>query len=142
MPISSRKLGPGQLVLGAGAMEVSAQLTKCKISPSESVTSTDALKVLSGEKLDGEEEATYTFTIEGTFLQDDPGVSSVVDWSWTNMGTEQAFVFVPNTESGREASGILTPVPLAIGGDEVDQRMTSDFTWRIKGTPDVGVVGP
>lgn len=142
MPISSRKLGPGQLELGAGAMEVSAQLTGCKVTPSESVTTSDALKVLSGETLAGDETASYAFTLEGTFLQDDPGVASVVDWSWDNMGTEQAFRFVPSDASTREVSGTLTPVPLTIGGDEVDARMTADFTWRIKGTPDMGVAGP
>jgi len=138
MPISSRKLGPGQLELGATPLEVNAQLTGCKLTPSESVTTGDTIKVLSGEQLAGDEEATYTFVLEGTFLQDDPGVSSVVDWSWDNMGTEQPFRFVPSDAGTREVSGTLTPVPLTIGGDEVDARMTSDFTWRIKGTPDVG----
>lgn len=142
MPISTRKLGPGQLELGATPLEVNAQLTGCKVTPSESVSSTDAIKVLSGEQLEGDDDATYTFVLEGTFLQDDPGVSSVVDWSWNNMGTEQPFRFVPNDAAAREVSGILTPVPLTIGGDEVDARMSSDFTWRIKGTPDLDTVGP
>jgi hypothetical protein len=141
MSISSRKLGPGQLELGAVPLEVNAQLTSCKVTPSESVTSGDAIKVLSGEQLDGDESATYNFVLEGTFLQDDPGVASVVDWSWDNMGTEQPFRFVPSDAGGREVSGTLTPVPLTIGGDEVDARMTSDFTWRIQGTPDMGPVG-
>lgn len=142
MPISSRKLGPGQLELGAVPLEVNAQLTGCKVTPSESVSSTEPVKVLSGEQLDGDDSATYAFVLEGSFLQDDPGVASVVDWSWANMGTEQPFRFVPNDTAGREVSGILTPVPLTIGGDEVDgPRMSSDFTWRIKGTPDMGTVG-
>lgn len=142
MPISSRKLGPGQLELGAAPMEVNSQLTKCKVTPSEAVTSTDTVKVLSGEQLDGEDSATYSFVLEGTFLQDDPGAASVVDWSWANMGTEQPFRFVPNDAATREVAGILTPTPLTIGGDEVDAGpMSSDFTWRIKGTPEMGVVG-
>lgn len=138
MPINSRKLGPGSLTLGAGAMAVESQLSKCRLNAAESVTASgEKLKALSGETKDGTTEtADYTFTLEGTFWQDDPGVSSVVDWSWTNMGTEQPFVFVPNTEGGREVSGILTPVPLSIGGDDVEETdMASDFTWRIKGTP-------
>lgn len=142
MPISSRKLGPGTLTLGAGALEVNAQLTSCKVTPSESVTTTDPIKVLSGEQLDGDETATYTFVLEGTFLQDDPGVASVVDWSWDNMGTEQPVVFVPSTAGTREVTGTIIPVPLTIGGDEVDTRMTSDFTWRFKGTPVQAPAGP
>lgn len=140
MPISSRKLGPGTLTLGAGALEVSSQLTACKLTPSESVESGDRTKVLSGEVLEADESTTYTFVLEGNFLQDDPGVASVVDWSWDNMGTEQPFTFTPSTAAGgREVSGTLVPVPLAIGGDEVETTMASDFTWRIKGTPDRAV---
>lgn len=135
MPISTRKLGPGTLTLGTGALAVTSQLTGCKVSPSESVESGETVKVLSGETVEDAGTATYTYTLEGNFLQDDPGVTSVVDWSWDNAGTEQDFVFVPNTEGGREVSGVLVPVPLAIGADEIDERMASDFTWRCVGTP-------
>jgi hypothetical protein len=139
MPINTTKLGPGTLTLGAGALEVNAQLTSCKVNASESVESTDDIKVLSGEVLDGDESASYAFTLEGNFLQDLGAVSSVVAWSWDNMGTEQPFTFTPNTAAGVDVSGTLTPVPLTIGGDEVDAGpMASDFTWRIKGTPDMG----
>lgn len=143
MPIQSRPLGPGTLTLGAAALSVEAQLTGCKVTPSESVETGETIKVLSGETKGGNESAEYTFVLEGSFLQDDPGAASVVDWSWTNMGTEQAFVFVPSTAGTREVSGTLVPVPLTIGADEVDAAdMAADFTWRIKGTPDLGVVGP
>lgn len=136
MPINSRPLGPGTLTLGSGAMAVESQLTACKVTPSESVETGDTIKVLSGETKGGNESAEYTFVLEGSFLQDDPGVGSVVDWSWDNMGDPQDFTFVPNTAGGREVSGQLVPVPLAIGGDEVDASdMSSDFTWRIVGTP-------
>ena len=139
MPINTTKLGPGTLTLGAGAMEVNAQLTACSVVPSENVTTTDSIKVLSGEELAGDDSASYTFTLEGTFLQDLGAVASVVDWSWSNMGTEQPFTFTPNTAAAVEVSGTLTPVPLRVGGDEVDAGpMASDFTWRIKGTPDLG----
>jgi hypothetical protein len=137
MPIKTTKLGPGTLTLGAGALQVNAQLTGCKVTPSESVESTDAVKVLSGEELAAEESATYSFALEGNFLQDLEmgGAASVVAWSWDNMGTEQAFVFTPNTAAGVSVTGTLTPVPLTVGGDEADANMVSDFTWRIKGTP-------
>jgi hypothetical protein len=143
MPINSRKLGPGTLTLGAGALAVASQLSKCRLNSSESVTTTgEKLKALSGETKDSTTEtAEYAFTLDGTFWQDDPGASSVVDWSWDNMGTEQPFVFVPSTAGGREVSGILTPVPLSIGGDDVEETdMASDFTWRIKGEPALGTL--
>lgn len=135
MAIKSRKLGPGSLVLGSGAMQVNAQLSACKITPSESVESGDPIKVLSGEVLEGDESTTYDFVLEGTFLQDYGDVASVVDWSWTQMGTEQDFTFIPNDAADRQYDGVLVPVPLTVGGDEVDTTSTSDFTWRIKGTP-------
>lgn len=136
MPINTTKLGPGTLTLGAGAIEVNAQLTSASVTPSESVETTDPIKVLSGETMEGDETATYTFVLDGTFLQDLGAVSSVVAWSWENMGTEQPFVFTPNTAAGVACSGTLVPVPLRIGGDEVDAGpMSSDFSWRIKGTP-------
>lgn len=136
MPINRTKLGPGTLTLGAGAMEVNAQLTSCAVVPAESVDTGDTIKVLSGETLEPDETATYSYTLEGNFLQDLGAVASVVDWSWTNKGTEQAFVFTPNTTAGSIVEGTLVPVPLRVGGDEVDTTMSSDFTWRIKGEPD------
>lgn len=142
MPIKSRKLGPGSLTLGSGAMQVNAQLSACKITPSENVEQGDAIKVLSMEVLEGDESVTHSFVLEGTFLQDYGDVASVVDWSWTNMGTEQDFVFIPNNDAERQYSGILVPVPLTVGGDEVDTTSTSDFQWRCKGTPVPAAVGP
>lgn len=135
MPIKSRKLGPGTLTLGSGALAVEAQLSACKITWSENVESGDAIKVLSMEVLEADESATYTAALEGTFLQDYGEVASVVDWSWTNKGTEQDFTFVPNDAAARQYDGTLVPVPLQVGGDEVDTTSTSDFTWRIKGDP-------
>lgn len=133
MTIKSYKLGPGTLTLGSGPLAVEGQLTNCRVTPSESVTSTDAIKVLSGEELAGDDTATYTYALEGTLLQD-LDTAGVIDWSWDNKGTEQSFTFTPNTVEAATVSGTLTPVPLAIGGD-VASRPTSDFTWRIKGTP-------
>ena len=141
MPISSSKLGAGTLTLGTGPLDVSIQVTACRLTPTENVTAGDAIKVLTLDQIDGDESVDYSFTLDGSFLQDDPGASSVVDWSWTNMGTEQSFTFVPNTAQGREATGtIKSVVPLSIGGEEVDATMSSDFSWRIKGTPTVGTV--
>lgn len=141
MPVVTTKLGPGSLTLGTGALEVNAQLTACQVNPTENVEETETIRVLSGETVDGTETATYAFTLSGSFLQDLGDVASVVAWSWTNMGTEQSFVFVPNTAAAQEVTGTLVPVPLTIGGDEVEAGpMSSDFTWRIKGTPEFGPV--
>lgn len=138
MPIQAHKLGPGELTLGVGALEVNMQLLACKVTPSETVNTTDRRKVLSGEVLEGTSTAEYTYVLEGTFLQDlvDGGV---VAWSWDNKGEPQAFTFVPNSAVARQVSGELVPVPLQIGGDEVDgPEMEAAFTWRIEGEPAFG----
>jgi hypothetical protein len=143
MPINSRKLGPGTLTLGSGPLSVESQLTACAVRVAESVSTTgERIKVLSGETKDGTVETPdYAFTLAGTFLQDDPGATSVVDWSWDNMGTEQPFVFVPNTAGGRRVTGTLVPFGLDIGADEVDgEDMASDFTWRLTEEPERDVL--
>lgn len=143
MPINSRKLGPGTLTLGAGALAAAAQLKGCRLTTSESVTTTgELLKALSGDTKDGRTStAEYTRTLAGTFWQDDPGAASVVDWSYDNEGTEQPFTFVPSTAGGRTVTGTLVPFGLDIGGDEVDaEDMEAGFTWRIVGDIDRDVL--
>lgn len=139
MPINSDLLGPGELTLGDGPLDISAQLTSCRVNVSENVSQADSIKVLTLEELEGDESVDFTFTLEGNLLQD-LQAAGVVAWSWTNAGTEQEFTFVPNNARARQVSGILKPVPISIGGDEVEQRMRSDFTWRIVGTPEFGAV--
>lgn len=132
--MTTYKMGPGTLTLGAGPLQVAGQITNCRVESSENVSTGDDLNFLDGTTELGDEDATYRFTLAGTLAQD-ISAAGVVDWSWTNKGTEQPFTFVPSTAVGRQVQGTLTPVPLTIGG-EVKSKPTSDFTWRIKGTPD------
>lgn len=135
MPITHHKLGPGVLTLGAGALAVQQQLTGCKITPSEAVTTTDRKKVLSGEVLEGSSSAEYTYVLEGTMLQD-LVAAGVVAWSWDEAGMEHPFSFTPNTAADATFTGVIVPVPLQVGGDEVDgPDMEASFTWRCIGTP-------
>lgn len=133
MTINTERLGPGSLTLGAGALSVAMQLTGCKLVPAETVETEEALTVVSGELLPESTTETYTYTLQGEFLQDllDSGV---VAWSYANKGTPQAFVWTPN-DGGASMTGILKPVPLIVGGDEAGKRMLSAFTWRIVGDP-------
>lgn len=129
MAVKSYKLGPGTLTLGAAPLDVSGQVRSCRVNPSENVTTTEAVPVLTGEELPAEDEVTYTSTLEVTLLQD-LTAAGIVDYSWTNAGDEVPFSFVPSTVEGREVSGTVRVVPIAIGGD-VRTRPTSDFTWTI-----------
>lgn len=134
MTILSHKLGPGVLTIGAGPLDVSAQVTKCIISPEESVDTVDAIDVLSGEQLAAEDTASLKWKLDATFLQDDLAVANFVAYTWTNALTNVAFKFIPNNSITRKVTGTLRVVPLAIGGD-VKKRNTSDWSVAIIGTP-------
>lgn len=136
MPIVTEKLGPGTLTLGTGPLAVEMQLLSCKLVPAENVTTEDAVMVLSGEELPEESTETFTWTLQGEFLQS-LLTGGVVAWSWANKGTEQAFTFTPNDAHSvaAEFTGTLKPVPLQVGGDDVGKRMTAAFTWRLVGDP-------
>lgn len=134
MTILSYKLGPGTLTIGAGPLDVSAQVTKVQVTPEENVETTDAIDVLSGEQLAEEEEASYKFKLEATFLQDTLATSGLIAYSYAHMGETVPFVFIPNADLDRKVSGSLRVVPLTIGGD-VKKRNTSDVSFSIIGTP-------
>jgi hypothetical protein len=140
MAIKSYLLGPGVMELGAAPLVVSSQMRSVTIKATEKVTQSEAIPVLSGEELEGDESTTYEWTAVLTFLQDLTADGSL-DWSWENRGTEQPFRFVPSTAVGREVTGTLVPVPLDLGGAvDKTKRPESSTTWRIKGTPVLGTV--
>jgi hypothetical protein len=136
MPINSYKLGPGSFTIGTTPLDVSCQVTTLSINPTENVTTEDAVHVLCGETLPASDTVDYSFTVSGTVLQD-LAAAGVVDYTWTNMGDEVPFEFVPSTADARSVTGTCRLVPLTIGG-EVTTRPTSDFEWAIIGTPVFG----
>jgi hypothetical protein len=133
MAITIQRLGPGTLTLGAGALAVQAQLTGCKLVPTESVETDPAVKVLSGEETPAIDTPTYACTLQGTYLQE-LLAAGVMAWSWANKGTDQAFTFKPNG-SAATFVGTLQPAPLQVGGDDVGGRLEGSFTWRCVGMP-------
>lgn len=140
MPIKTFKMGPGTLKLGvAGATDASAQITNARVEWDESVTSTDAVPVLDGQELAGEDEATYAATLAGNVVQD-IDAAGLVAWSWTNKGQVVDFEFVPNTVEGRAVTGQVRVVPITLGGD-VKQRPRSDISWSCIGDPELGAAG-
>lgn len=139
MAIQSYKLGPGTLKLGAaGVMDVSCQVTNCKVEASENVTTDEAVNVLCGEQLAASDSVALEWTLSFNLLQDIAAAASVA-WTWTNASTEQAFEFIPNTVGARKVTGTARVIPLAIGGD-VKTRPRSDATWKVIGTPVLAAV--
>lgn len=147
MPIQTYELGPGKLILDDGAFDVSGQVRNCRIDPTETVNTREAIPVLSGEEIAKSEQAEFSFVLAGTMLQS-LVADGVVDWSWANAGQPKTFVFVPNNTVDRAVAGTCYPVPLTLGGDvfgtqaPVNDPPAADFSWRCQGTPIFGVYDP
>lgn len=139
MPVKSVKLGPGTLTLGPTGtpMDASCQLQNGVVAWDKDKA--DDITVLCGDVVAG--GTTYTATFAGTFLQDLGATSGLVEWSWTNKGTEQDFEFVPNTAAAKGVTGKVIVDPIAVGStDDYGATMTSDFEWDIVGEPVLGAV--
>lgn len=130
-----RKLGPGALTVGAvGApLDFSGRCTSAKIT--WKVDTSDDVPTLDGGTVAG--DRTYGATLEATVYQDDlyPGVGGLVDYSWTNKGSQVPFTYTPYT-GGRAITGELIVDPLDVGGD-VAKKNTSDLKWGCVGEPEL-----
>lgn len=139
MPITSHKLGPGVFTIGAGPLDISAQVTECTVAWEESVKTTEAIDTLDGSQIPEEEEASYKAKVTITVLQDNLAAAGMIDYSWTNKGVSAAFKFIPNNSISRKITGTVRIVPIDIGGT-VKTRNTSSVTWNcvITGQPVLG----
>lgn len=133
MAVKSVKLGPGTLTFGpvTPTMDATSQVQNCVIGWDKDKQ--DDITVLSGEVVAG--GTTYTATLSGTFLQD-LVTGGLVEWSWDNKGTEQAFTFTPNTANGAVVTGTVVVDPIDVGTtDDYGTTMASDFEWDCVGEP-------
>src|SRR5262245_38851715 len=132
------KLGPGLLTIGpvATALDISCQLSAAWVKWDKDKE--DDVPVLCGDTIAG--AATYTAKLSGTIAQDLGAASSFVEYSWTNKGTTQPFVFVPSDADGKQVEGEVTIDPVDVGGDEVKKNMMSDFEWDCVGEPTISPV--
>lgn len=138
MAITTTKIGPG--VLSIGAIAFQAQCQSAVVQVTENVDSTDAIPVLDGTTLAAVDTATYTYALAVTFLQDlGVGVAAgIVAYSWANVGTTKAFVYTPNNGAAagsKTVSGNLRVVPINIGGEAGPDPASSDVVFAIIGTP-------
>lgn len=131
MPPKSKQLGPGSLKIGETATprEFAAQLTKTALTPN--VDFDDDIPTLDGGVAPG--DATETWELSGTLLQD-YDLDSLEDYCFEHKLTQLPFVFTPNSSASRSYSGVVTIVPITVGGD-VKKRNTSDFTFPVVGSP-------
>lgn len=130
-----RKMGPGVLTVGAvgSPLDFSGRCTSAKITPK--VDQEDNVTVLSGAVISGDRE--YSATLEATVYQDDlyAGAGGLIEYSWTNRGTEVPFSFTPYN-GGRSITGVLTIDPLEVGGD-VGKKNTTGLKWECVGFPEL-----
>lgn len=131
-------MGPGKFTIGdtADLTVFSGQVTSIKLVPS--VDKGDAIDVLDGGQVSG--DRSESFTLEGTLLQDFGATDSTTEYLFENRGTEQPFVYIPNSSQGKQITGILTVEAIDIGGD-VKTKPTSDFTFDLIGIPVIDAIG-
>jgi hypothetical protein len=134
MPAVVNKLGPGTLSVGATGTETdfTCQVTAARVE--WSADAEDDILTLCGTSVPG--ARTYSATLSATIFNDLGTTVGVVEWSWTNKGTQQKFKFKPSTTTGvKMVTGDIIVDPISVGGDEVGQNMTSDFEWACVGSP-------
>lgn len=134
------KLGPGTLKIGQTGTEVDASCLVNNAKITHEKEEGDSSTKLCGDIVPG--SVTYTYTLEGNVDIDPEDASGLFVLCDTSAGTQQPFVFVPNTAGGIEASGTLVVDPLDFGGDEYGEDMTSDIAFTIVGKPTFGAVVP
>jgi len=135
MPAIVHKLGPGTLTIGTVPTDFTCQVTAARVE--WAVDEGDDVVVLCGETVPG--ARTYSASLTATILSDLGAVAGIVEFSWTNKGTQQAFEFTPNASAGKSVTGTVIVDPISVGGDESGQNMTSDFEFACVGEP---VIGP
>lgn len=133
------KLGPGTLSIGATGtpIDVSCLVNNATISMSKDEG--DSVTKLCGTVVPG--AVTYTYALSGNVDIDISDPAGLFALSQEHAGEQQEFTFVPSTEAGTEAAGMLVIDPLDFGGDETGQTMTSDFEFSIVGAPTYTIGG-
>lgn len=138
-PAGLQKLGPGVLTIGeAGSLvDASSLVNGCTMTPNTETA--DATTKLSGYVRGGSSRSTYA--LEGNVDTDAANADGLWELCFQLAGEEVPFVFVPESATGVTVEGTLILRPLALGGDEVESDLTSDFSFPIVGRPDVSRAG-
>lgn len=133
MPAEHHRLGPGRLALGETGTptDFSAQSINTKLSPE--VNEEDAVAVLSGEEIDGDD--TINWKLSGTLNQTYER-AGLIHWCFTNALKKVPFEFIPNSEESDYGwRGTVKVVPLEVGGD-VKKKNTTEYEFKVIGSPE------
>lgn len=137
MTVNRTKTGPGKFVVGDTGDLTTFDSQVLSITLEPEVDTGDSKTVLSGEVVAG--DRTETFRLTGTLLSDFGATDSLVEYCFTNRGTEQPFKFTPSTASGKEITGTLRIEAVAIGGD-VGETAEPDFDFEVIGIPTIATI--
>jgi hypothetical protein len=133
LPTTTTKLGPGTLTIGTTGTEIDVSCLVNNAVIAADKDEGDATTKLCGDVRAG--SVTYTYALSGNMDTDVADESGFFALSQEEPGTQQSFVFTPNTEAGTTATGTLTIDPLDFGADESGADLTSDFEFTIVGKP-------
>jgi hypothetical protein len=133
LPTTTTTLGPGVLTIGATGTEIDVSCLVNNALISAEKDESDATTKLCGDVRAG--TVTYTYSLSGNMDTDVGDVSGFFALSQEAPGSQQAFVFTPNTATGTSATGTLVIDPLDFGADEAGADLTSDFEFTIVGRP-------
>lgn len=134
LPDTTTTLGPGLLSIGATGTEIDVSCLVNNAVIAMDKDEGDATTKLCGDVRPG--TVTYTFTLSGNMDTDVGDPDGFFALSQAEPGSQQAFVFTPNTANGTTATGTLTIDPLDFGADESGADLTSDFEFTIVGAVD------
>ena len=130
------QFGPGTLKIGATAAEIDVS---CLVNGAVIAAEKDAgddRTALCGTVRPG--QVKYTWTLSGNMDIDAEDPDGIFMLSQTDYGTQQPFIFTPNTAGQVTATGILVLDPLDFGDGDDDafgSPMTSDFEFALVGEP-------
>lgn len=135
----TRKLGPGELTIGATGTEIDISCLINNATIAATKDQGDSTTKLCGTVKPG--ATNYTYALSGNIDTDVALASGIFALSQSNPGTVQPFVFTPNSDftapatAGTTATGTLVLDPLDFGGDTMGETMTSDFEFSLVGAP-------
>lgn len=135
----TRKLGPGELTIGATGSEIDVSCLINNATIAASKDQGDSVTKLCGDVKPG--STTYTYALSGNIDTDVALESGFFAMTQQSPGTQQTFKFTPNGEftapstAATTATGSLVIDPLDFGGDTMGETMTSDFEFAIVGSP-------
>jgi hypothetical protein len=133
--------GPGTLTIGAVGEEIDVSCLINNAVLAASPTTSDPTTKLCGTQKQG--TTTYSATLSGNIdIDPETGETSLFCLSWAEPGTEQPFVFIPNTENGTKAEGTLVIQPLDFGSSGAyGDDMTADFEFQVLWKPVITCAG-